>query len=140
MRILTERMHTGIGAPGAVDGDPLAAKPTDRSFERLLHRQAVCLPLPAGEPGAVIFDRQLVAGHGSTVPAAIGKPRRKAAASSAARPGRCSRNGRNAPSPQAIERLSSSTVPGALPDSPDKTIAARTRIRSPTQPRPGLSK
>src|SRR5215472_15505802 len=140
MRGLAERMHTGVGAPGTVQRDLLTAEPGDRRFERLLHRQAIRLALPADETGAVILDRQLVAGHGSTVPAAIGKPRRKADVSSGARPGRCSRNGRNTPSPQAIERLSSSTVPGALPGSPGRTMAASTRICSPVPRRPGLSK
>src|SRR5258705_5076366 len=114
MRALTERVHARIGAPGAVDGDPLAAKAGDRGFERFLHRQTVRLALPADEPGAVIFDRQLVAGHGRTVPAAIGWPRRKADTSTAARPGRCTRNGRKTPSPQAIDSCSSSTVPRVL--------------------------
>ena len=65
-------MHARIGAAGAVDADLLPAKAGDRGFERFLHRQAVRLALPADQPRAVIFDRQLVAGHGSTVPAAIG--------------------------------------------------------------------
>src|SRR5215831_9116974 len=127
MGALAERVHAGIGTPRTVDGDPLAAKPRDRGLERLLHRGAVRLPLPADQAAPVIFDLQLVAGHGSTVPAAIGKPRRKAAASSGMRPGRCSRNGRNTPSPQAIDRASSSTVPGELIEAPGRARAASTR-------------
>ena len=38
-------------------------------LQRLLHRRAVLLALPADEPAAVIFDRQLEAGHGRTAPA-----------------------------------------------------------------------
>jgi len=63
---LPKRMHPGIGAARAVDGDPLAAEPGDRCLKRFLHRQAVRLALPAGEPGSVIFDRQFVARHGRT--------------------------------------------------------------------------
>ena len=112
---LAQRMDAGIGAAGAMDRHGLAAKLRDRGFERLLHRQPLRLALPADEPGAVIFDRQLVAGHGNKVPAGIGQPRRNAAASSGARPGRCSLNGRSAPDPQAIDSRSSSTVPGGSP-------------------------
>ena len=103
MRHLPQGMDPGIGAPGAMDGDYFAAEIRNRGFERFLHRQPLWLPLPADKPGAVIFDRQLVAGHGSKVPAAIGKPRKKASASTGPRPGLCRRNGRNTPAPQAID-------------------------------------
>ena len=72
MRALRKRVHPRIGAPGTMDGDPLAAEARDRSLERFLHRGAVRLALPADQPPAVIFDRQFVAGQGSTVLAAIG--------------------------------------------------------------------
>ena len=93
MRDLRQRMHPGIGASGAEYGRPVAGKPLKGGLERLLHREAVGLALPANEARPVIFDCQLVAGHGNRVPAGIGKPRRKASASSAARPGRCNRSG-----------------------------------------------
>ena len=102
MRGLRQRMHTRIGAPRPVDRGSFPAETGDRGFEGPLDREPVPLPLPADQPGAVIFDGQLVAGHGRTVPGAIGKPRRKAGASSGARPGRCSRSNRSTPSPQAI--------------------------------------
>ena len=41
MRDLAERMHAGIGAPGAMDADVLAADRLDRGLERALHRRAV---------------------------------------------------------------------------------------------------
>src|SRR5439155_26719884 len=100
------------GAAGAEHRQALAAKPLDRGFQRPLDRQAVRLALPADKTGAVIFDRQLVAGHGNWVPAGIGKPRNNAAASSRPRPGRRNLSGRNTPAPHATASRSSSTVPG----------------------------
>jgi hypothetical protein len=75
---LRHSMYTGIGAAGAMNRYRFAAKLRRCGFERFLHRQPLRLALPADEPGAVIFDRQFVAGHGSWVPGAIEKPRRKA--------------------------------------------------------------
>src|SRR5215469_17213517 len=86
-----------------------------------IYRGPVRLPLPADQSTPIIFDRQLVAGHGSTVPGAIGKPRKKAGASSGARPGRCTRSNRKTPSPQATDKCSSSTVPGTPPAGPGKS-------------------
>ncbi len=71
MRHLSKGVDPGIGAAGAMDDNHLAAELRDCGFERLLHRQSLRLTLPADEPGAVVFDRQLVARHGSKVPAAI---------------------------------------------------------------------
>src|SRR5215472_7995760 len=127
---LRQRMHTRIGAPGAMHRDALAAELGDGGFERLLNRGPVGLPLPAGQSTPVIFYRQLIAGHGSTVPGVIGKPRKKAGVSSGARPGRCTRSNRNTPSPQATDKCSSSTVPGTPPAGPGKSMAAWTRMRS----------
>ena len=88
MRRLAQRMNAGIGAAGAMHDDRLAAEALDRLFEDLLHREPVRLALPADEAGAVIFERQLVAGHGSTVPARQGEAaQERRASSSAARPG-----------------------------------------------------
>jgi len=72
MCALAKRVYASIGAAGTMDREMLAAEAVIAVFERFLHREAVRLALPADEPRAVIFDRQLVAGHGSTVPAAIG--------------------------------------------------------------------
>src|SRR6185312_14936136 len=95
MRDLRERVHPGIGATGAVHNHALAAEFCDRVFERGLHRYPCGLALPADEAGAVVLDRQLVAGHGSTRPGGTANPRRKASASCAARPARWRRSGRN---------------------------------------------
>ena len=51
----------------------------------------LCLALPADEAGAVIFERQLVAGHGRSGAGRQGEAAQEGAAvSSAARPARCS--------------------------------------------------
>src|SRR3954451_19247277 len=63
MRDLMGRVHAGVGASGALDADGLAGKPLDRLLNRLLHRAAVDLPLPARERRAVVLDDELVAGH-----------------------------------------------------------------------------
>ena len=60
---LAEGMDAGIGAAGALDRDRLAREGGDRLLDRLLHRAAVLLPLPADKGAAVIFDGQLVARH-----------------------------------------------------------------------------
>ena len=89
MRDLRQRMDAGIGAPGAMHRDASRRRTASTaSSSACLHREPVRLALPADEAGAVIFDGQLVAGHGSTVPGGSAKPRRKAAASmrAAARP------------------------------------------------------
>ena len=41
MRDLPERMHAGVGAAGAVDGDALAGQRRDRVGQHALHRQPV---------------------------------------------------------------------------------------------------
>ena len=62
---LTQRMHAGVGAAGAMDDAPRAAlERGDRLLEPLLHRHPVLLPLPADERAAVIFDGEREAGHG----------------------------------------------------------------------------
>src|SRR5215467_4548783 len=82
VRCLAQGMYARIGPPRAVDRSSFSTKPGDRGFEGLLHRERVRLPLPADQPGAVVLDRQLVAGHGSTVPGVSRKPRRNSGASS----------------------------------------------------------
>ena len=63
MRDLPGRMDAGVGPPGAVRERPLAGHGEDRPFQRLLHRDAVRLPLPADERRAVIFEREFEARH-----------------------------------------------------------------------------
>ncbi len=58
-----------MGAAGGMRIPPLAAEGEDCILQRLLHRRAVLLALPADEPAAVIFEGELEAGHGRTVPA-----------------------------------------------------------------------
>ena len=72
MRNLGQSMDPGVGAPSAVDGHYLAAEIRHCGFESLLYRQSLGLALPTDQTGAVILDRQLVTGHGSRVPMAIG--------------------------------------------------------------------
>ena len=64
---LAERVDAGIGAARARDGDALAREGRDRVGECALHRRRVGLELPADEGRAVIFDRELVAGHQSMI-------------------------------------------------------------------------
>src|SRR3954454_16467661 len=115
---LAEGMHAGVGAPGATHLHSLAAEFFDRLRQHTLHRRPDVLDLPADEPRAVIFDAELVARHAPyqprRVPGAIGAPRRNASEGIAGRPARCNSSTRTAPSPQAMVRRSSSTVPGAL--------------------------
>ena len=61
---LTERVHAGVGAPGAVDAHLLPAERLDRGRQHALHGGTVVLDLPADERPAVIFDGELVTGHG----------------------------------------------------------------------------
>ena len=58
-----ERVHPGIGPPGAMDRDGFAGHLADRLLERLLDGIAQRLPLPADERPAVIFQDQLPARH-----------------------------------------------------------------------------
>lgn len=96
-------MDAGIGATGGGDGGfGLVIERGGGLFEALLDRGAVGLALPADEMGAVIFEFQGEAGHARRVPAGILQPRRKSAASSGARPGRCRRVRRRASAPQAM--------------------------------------
>src|SRR5262245_3256426 len=128
MRALRQRVHARISPPGAVYGDPLAAEFCEGVLQRCLHRDAFRLALPADQAAAVVLERQLVAGHGSIVPAGSAKPRSSASASIAPRPARWTRSGRSTRSPQAMDRRSSSTVPGV--PVPGMTVAESTRMRS----------
>ncbi len=105
MRDLPQRMHTGIGAAGAVNADMLAADRLDRLFKGALDRGAVFLNLPATERTAVIFDEQFIAGHQlSRVGGLRDVPRKNSSAFMGALPARCNSMIRIAPSPQATVR------------------------------------
>src|SRR6266481_4113980 len=56
-------MHAGVGAPGPMHTNILAANRLHRRLQRALHGQGIVLDLPAGKRRAVIFDGELVAGH-----------------------------------------------------------------------------
>ena len=66
MSDLPQRMHAGVGAPGAMHDAARAVDGENRLLQPLLHRHAIGLPLPADKRPAVIFDRQGVAGHWRT--------------------------------------------------------------------------
>ena len=87
MRGHRQRMHARIGPPGGVERHLLMRDRPDRLLDRLLHRGAVRLPLPAHERPAVIFDGQAEAGHASFAPAGMAKPRSSSAGAHRAAPG-----------------------------------------------------
>src|SRR5258708_22199121 len=93
MADLTERVHTGVGAPGALYADLLAAEALGCRRQQSLHGRSIVLNLPADEWPAVIFDNKLVARHGATypnrTPGGTGLPRRNSRAFMAWRPARC---------------------------------------------------
>src|ERR1700710_720146 len=128
---LAERMHAGVGAPGAVQRDGFAAELFDRPFQNALDRLAAVLTLPAHEIRAVIFNENAIPRHRqpNTMPGGKAKPRKTSLASIADFPGRCRRVKRTAPSPQAMVSASSRMVPGA-PD-PDAGAQLRILVRSP---------
>ena len=74
-----QRVDAGVGPPGGVQRHLLVGDRADRLLDRLLHRGAVRLPLPAHERPAVIFDGEPEAGHASRVPAGMAKPRSSSA-------------------------------------------------------------
>src|SRR3546814_11036655 len=99
--LFRSRVNPGVGATRALDQHALAAEAPDRLLQGRLHRGAVGLALPADEVGAVILDGDLVARHGSTVPAGSAKPRKKASIGIGALPARCTVSTRSPPAPQA---------------------------------------
>ena len=62
---LPRGVNARIRAPGANDGRGLADEAPQRCLKRLLHGLAVGLSLPADKGRAVVFDDELVTGHGS---------------------------------------------------------------------------
>ena len=87
---LPQRVYSRIRTAGAMDAYGFASQTLDRFFQVLLDGRAVVLPLPADEVAAVILDGQFPPVHdaASTLPTATLKPRRNAAPSTAALPGR----------------------------------------------------
>jgi len=63
MRDLAKRMHAGIGPSGGADDGLFARERGNRGGENALDRGAVILRLPPNKGRAIIFDRELVAGH-----------------------------------------------------------------------------
>ena len=53
---LTQRMHTGVGASGTMDGDLTSSELLDSSLDLLLDAVGIELPLPAAIAGAIILD------------------------------------------------------------------------------------
>ena len=102
-------MDAGIGAPGAAYPDPFTAQGFERCLDHLLHGEPIRLPLPADKGRAVIFERQLIAGH--RLLGQAGTPRQAARraknppASIGALPERCTSRRRSAPCPQANRQL-----------------------------------
>src|SRR4051812_15988049 len=132
MRHLPQRVYAGIRTPGTMDAYDLSGQSLHRLLQALLDGRAVVLPLPADKFPAVILDGQFPPVHdaASTLPTATLKPRRKAAPSTGALPGRCTRISRTAPSAQATVRLPSSRVPGLASGAACAGSAASTLIRS----------
>ncbi len=114
---LAERMHAGIGAPGAEHGDAFAGKSRDRFGQHALHRDAVVLCLPADKRRAVIFDGELVAGHGNFA-AHLPKAPRQHATCCRARPA-CRAE---IPPPASACRRRAAVRPSAARRSPQATV------------------
>ena len=133
MRDLAQRVHAGIGAARAVHRDLLAAEPGDRGFERLpAPRTPFGLALPADEARCRHIRSSACSGArqhrpGRRSESRAGNRRRRVA------PGRAAAAavGRSAPSPQAIVRRSSSTVPGGAAAGQCDGVAASTAADRP---------
>ena len=67
MRHLAKRMHAGISAAGAAWDGLLAGEGFYGFGEATLDRCAIRLHLPADEGRAVIFEGELIAGHGASL-------------------------------------------------------------------------
>ena len=105
MRDLPQRVHTGVGAAGAIDADLFAANRFHGIFQRALHGRGIVLDLPAGKRRAVIFNDEFVTGHQTSRAGGFsGVPRKNSEACIGALPARCNSMMRIAPSPQAIAR------------------------------------
>ena len=64
MHDLFQRVHAGVGPAGTNRRHFFARDPGQRAFERVLHRAARRLRLPAAERGPVVFDSKRDAWHG----------------------------------------------------------------------------
>src|SRR4029079_724905 len=60
---LMQRVHTGVGAPGAVDVHRLTGYLADCSGKHAFHAAASLLDLPADEVGAVVLETQCDSWH-----------------------------------------------------------------------------
>ena len=64
MRHLPQRVHAGVGPPGAPHHRRrLGRDPRQRRLQRALHARMRRLALPAGEGASVVFDLEGIAGH-----------------------------------------------------------------------------
>src|SRR5581483_10107043 len=134
MRHLADGVHAGVGASGALHRDLFAGEGFNRRRQHALHRGRAGLNLPAGKGRAVVFDKELVAGHQhNLVPAGIAVPRKNSSVAIGCLPARFNSTSRTAPSPQATVSLSSSTVPAAPDPSPrvERSTFTRTGPFSP---------
>jgi hypothetical protein len=60
---LSEGMHAGIGASGAVNSDRSALEPCERVFEQALDRLTGGLTLPSDESRSIVGQRDLQRAH-----------------------------------------------------------------------------
>ena len=135
VRNLTQRMNTGIGAPGALDHHRLAGERRDRLLHRLLNGEAVLLPLPADERLAVIFDGELVARHRqASRTSGVRQAAQEFAAATGCLPARCNCRSRTAPLAARDGELAVEQRRRALPR-PSRTWSAATLMRSCALPR-----
>ena len=108
MCYLAERVHAGIGASRPARDGLLAGEGRDGLRQTALHRRAVLLELPADKGRAVIFESELVAGHGGSAQHRAGADAERRGGirrpSSVFLPARCTSVRRTAPSPQAMVR------------------------------------
>src|SRR5215510_6258511 len=110
---LAARVNAGTGASSALNQSSLACQRFNRGGQHALHSPLIGLNLPPCERSAIVFKRELVARHAqfTRVPVLICIPRRNSSEVMGCLPARWRCESRTAPSPQAMVRLSSSTVP-----------------------------
>ncbi len=72
MRDLTERVHTGVGAPRAADLDRSPRRAFERAPQLARHGARVLLLLPAAVAGSLVLETQAEARHGEDLRTARG--------------------------------------------------------------------